>query len=411
MPIYDASTCVQGYFESAFATLYMNDSLVETILKGEDHPNLFFSIEKNDNKTDITSIGVEISINSESQTYGLNPVPEEVYLNGRLSYGEENKVVYKLQCDSNRLYLRVEFSAISDLIRFALSANADSLTNDKFENLTNVTEWGRNVLTIVLGEEYFKKNDSIYLIIFTNETNLDKRLDYFVFKYSLGHSDIDFIPPFDQSKSNVTYYIEGNTYNIMFYPLAYKDVSYFIKLVYKDGFVKGENINSIAISESKGKYLQINDPMFKINEKLYYSIEVDEEVSYIKVMARFNLNEYKLFYLYNPVDIKNEGPTPPPTDKKTDDKPSDTTDGKQGDTTDGKKDDDEEKIGTGLIVTIVVSGVLLAVVIGLIVIILIYNRKNKDLLNKVNKISFAESGANDRGGDSNLLLNDENEIN
>ena len=303
-PSYDPNTCVQGYFDSAFGTLYINSDAVEG--KEDENPNLFFSIENNDNNINISSLGVELSIYSEYQTYGLNPIPEEVYLNGRLSYGDENKVVYKLQCDKNKAYLRVEFSAISDSIKFVLSVNADSVKNDdELKNLTQKSEWGRNLLTVYLDEVFFSKNDSIYLIIFTDKSNLDKKLDYFVFKYSLGQSEIDLIPPIEQIQSNVTYDVKEKLYTIMFYPIPYPDVSYFIKLIYKDGFIKGENINSIAISESKGKYLQITDPIFKENEKLYYNLQADKEVSYIKVMARFNLNTYKLFYLYTPINIQN----------------------------------------------------------------------------------------------------------
>ena len=402
-PLYDPNTCVQGTFESAFGTLYINSSFVDNIFKGKEYPYIFFTIESSDNTLDITSIGVELSINSDLKTYGIKTVPEGVYLNGRLSYGEDNKVIYKLQCDKKRPYLEVEFSGISDLIKFTLSANAESEKNDEFENSAQKSEWGRELLIIKLDDNYFTKNDSIYLIIFANETNLDERLDYFVFKYSLGKSDEDFFPSINQSNYNVTYYIEGNSYNIWFYPIAIKDVSYFIKLVYKDDFIEGENINSIAISESKGKYKQIANPLSRINERLYYQLEAEKEVSYIKVMARFNLEEYKLFYLYTPVKITDGGSKPNP-DKSDDKDKTDTTKN-----TDGKHDD--EPISTGLVVTIAVSGVLLIIVIALIVLILMYNRKNKDLLNKVNKISFVESGARDRGDDSNLLLNDENELN
>ena len=54
-----------------------------------------------------------------------------------------------------------------------------------------------------------------------------------------------------------------------------------------------------------------------------------------------------------------------------------------------------------LIICIVIGSVLLIIVAILIVVIIIFNNKNKDLLEKVNKVSFAE---NDQRGDEDLLL-------
>ena len=47
-------------------------------------------------------------------------------------------------------------------------------------------------------------------------------------------------------------------------------------------------------------------------------------------------------------------------------------------------------------------------VIILVVFIVIYKQRNKNLLANVNKISFAQSGVNEKDNDSgNLLLNDD----
>jgi hypothetical protein len=56
---------------------------------------------------------------------------------------------------------------------------------------------------------------------------------------------------------------------------------------------------------------------------------------------------------------------------------------------------------TALIVVIIVGAILFAVVVVLIIVIIIFNNKNKDLMVKVNQISFAETG--DRGDDNDLL--------
>ena len=40
--------------------------------------------------------------------------------------------------------------------------------------------------------------------------------------------------------------------------MGYPDVSFFIKVIYIEDFVRGENVNSIELSESKGNNLFIN---------------------------------------------------------------------------------------------------------------------------------------------------------
>ena len=52
---------------------------------------------------------------------------------------------------------------------------------------------------------------------------------------------------------------------------------------------------------------------------------------------------------------------------------------------------------------------MFVIVIVLVVAIVMYNSKNKDLLNQVNKISFVQSGAGGKD-DGNLLLDNQNEL-
>ena len=113
------------------------------------------------------------------------------------------------------------------------------------------------------------------------------------------------------------------------------------------------------------------------------SLEIDNNrnISYIKVMARLNLYDEKIFYLYKPAEPGNT-----------------------------KKDEPEkEKDNTLLYVSIAVGGTLFVVALILVVFIFIYKKKNKDLVEQVNKISFVQSGAEtkekEKGkDDGNLLL-------
>jgi len=103
----------------------------------------------------------------------------------------------------------------------------------------------------------------------------------------------------------------------------------------------------------------------------------------------------------------------PDTGDTTDPSPDtgDTTDTSNPDTTDPSNPDNQKKGDdkTGVYVIIGVSSVLFVIVIVLVVAIVMYNSKNKDLLNQVNKISFVQSGAGGKD-DGNLLLDNQNEL-
>ena len=49
----------------------------------------------------------------------------------------------------------------------------------------------------------------------------------------------------------------------------------------------------------------------------------------------------------------------------------------------------------GIIILVVIGSLLLIIVIALIIVIIVFNNKNKDLLDKVNKVSFAEGEKDD----------------
>ena len=102
-------------------------------------------------------------------------------------------------------------------------------------------------------------------------------------------------------------------------------------------------------------------------------------------MVRFNFLNQKLFYLYNPIEVINN---------KSD-----------------KSDKSDNQDYTILYIIIGISGFLIIVVIILVIFILLYKKSNKDLLIKVNKISFAESDAQEkaRNSDSDNLLFGKNE--
>ena len=386
-PKFDSANIIKGVFDSTFGNIFFSQSEIERIYKDEkDIPNIFFSIEKEDNiKYDFTSLGFEINVFSDRKTSGDSPIPEGIFITGKLSQSKGKKLIYMIPCKKEKPFIRVEYAANSDFVNFVLSVNAESKITDEFKLKKEEVKGGRNLLTIQLDDNFFSVNNSLYFIVFSEEKNLDNKLDYFSFMYLTTENIENFWEFLEEDKRNVTLVINDNNYGISFYPIPGLKASYYIKAIYKDELIKGEKIDTIAISESKGKYMQISNPSYKENEQISFTFKIDKEVSYIKVMARFNFINQKLFYLYKPVDITKSDESNP---------------------ADGENDSDK----TFIYISIAVACVLVVIVIFLIVFTLIYNKHNKDLADQVNKISFVQSGAdaNEKEKvDGNLLLNDD----
>ena len=300
----------KGVFDIIFATLYFSEEDMDKFQpkEGEGNiPNIFFSLEPIDKeKCNFSSFGLELDISSVEKELGSEPAPEGVYLTGNLANTMFGRKVYRLKLNPNKIFLRIEYSSNSYFIDYALSSNIFSEKNDEFKKINTTEEYGKKVIIVEFDEEYFSKNsDSLFFTIFTKYNNEDPKLQYYVLKYINAQSLDDitsfFIPlsnTLDVTKEN------NNIYKLRFEPFLDKtDVTYYIKAVYKSGVNFEENINSIAISETKGKNVQIAKPNIK-NGMIEYYLEVDKDISYIKVLARFNFLYGKYIYLYTPYETE-----------------------------------------------------------------------------------------------------------
>ena len=97
-----------------------------------------------------------------------------------------------------------------------------------------------------------------------------------------------------------------NNYIISFYPIPKEGTSYYIKAYYKEGLIEGEKIDTIAMSESPGAYMQINASSFTAEEQLSYNLTTEKKVNYIKIMAVTIINDKQYYYLYNSTYIYRE---------------------------------------------------------------------------------------------------------
>ena len=141
------------------------------------------------------------------------------------------------------------------------------------------------------------------------------------------------------------------------------NVTYFLKVVENSTYIYGEEMNTIAVTESPNS--------------VFYKRNPAPGVGYINIIAQVQQNNIIEYVAYNGImDLK-----PDPNKKEG------------GDT------EEEQKDNTLLFA--IVGGVLGVIVIALVIVIIVFQIKNKNLMNQVKHVSFQKTNAN---VDPNLLL-------
>ena len=392
------------------------DSVIETgnlVIKKDEFknfakPTLLFIIEKGNSKVEYKTVRGEVGLSTIS---GDAPMVQKLYQFGKLQTFA-NVYSYKLSADFNKTkYMRIQFSANSKYINFAISKKNNSIQNDTLSELKFEKKNGISYIT------FRKPNDSYYLYmnVFLGDDSKNTKLNNFVFKYInafevTGFNEYKII----NNDPKITAKKEGNNLKVSFNPIDFNpspnksaSITYTVKVLLKKDEISEENINMIAMSESN---LIAKKHIGNINDKKQITVElnnIDANYKSIQVIATIIDGPIIEYVSYQAIDANGKAITDPEPvkinpDKPSDDKPSDKpTDGNKGDS----KDDDK----TTLYVIIGVSSFLVVVVIVLIVVIIFYNSKKKDLLTQVNKISFVQSDAEAKE-DSNLLMDNKNEL-
>ena len=148
-------------------------------------------------------------------------------------------------------------------------------------------------------------------------------------------------------------------------------------------------MDTIAISESNGTYLHAFNVSTPEGSKVYLNLKnVDKELACIKILAKGTSNAVNIYSLYDVVSVNNYKCVEPKAN------PSDNRRrGRRGAVT----------IGAVFLIALLVVLVVGAIII--VVFVFFFNQKNKDLMEKVNTISFSDEDQN-----KNLLANTDNSI-
>ena len=388
----DINNAKEGEFDPALQTgqLLLTSDLLESIIK-DNYPTLYLALEKQKNDVVYKKIRLELTANQKNSEI---PVTEKLYQYGAILQ-KEDMHSYKLKVDNYTGYMRIQFSTNSKYINFSI--------NEEKGNKVNATyEFDRKVETGKVFVTFKKPNkDFIYLNVFLDENpvNISKSNNY-VFKY-INSGDIQYFIeyPINNNNAKIDVNISGTSdnikLNVAFNKIIKKDdvyVVYSLKVVQKSEISKEELNNVIAMSCSQALVKQIINPN---GDKISMDIEnIGKDKYYIQVIAQIRdgpIIEYVAYEPYylsdNYIPKENDNPQP-------DEKPP-------------KNNKNNNNNKTLIWIIAGVGGGLLLILVVLVIIVVFYHCKSKDLLEQVNKISFAQDDKKDKN--ENLLL-DENEL-
>ena len=300
---------ITGTFDGPFATLYLSSDDFKLLdYDTIENPTLFFALELNEGvNKDFKDFELEISISKEDTDKDSDRfVSENVYYNDKLSNKKDpSKYTYKLRTDKNKPYMRIEYATNSDNITF--SPSYDESNTNKLSGSYQYTN-GRAIFTAKINN--FEKK-YIYLTVSNQNRNNNGKLTNYVFKYINAKEGTDFAS-FELKNENINLIKNEvvnnkNQYSISFSRVEFHDVSYFIKGVYLNSRIKDEKQDTIAISESQGYYIQLDNPSYDDDGMINVNFEnLDKEISYIKIIAKANFDTTKEFLAYKSLTIKEE---------------------------------------------------------------------------------------------------------
>ena len=356
-------------------------------IKENEKPTLYIEVIKREYKA-YKNIRLELSVMQENSDIVTT---EKLYQYGKI----ENKNVinsYKLRVDNSTGFMRIQFSANNPNIKYVISEekNSKKQANYAFEKKT---EGGKDFVT-------FPKptRDFIYLNVYMEKDTITQLSNY-VFKY-INSQDKDKLfeyVPKEGNKLEISKPEKGENgrtrITAKFKKLYCKNnstrpikVTYALKVVYgtldKD-HSPDENKNSIAICESREATVLLKDPKEDdITLILSVGMAPNQAIRYSQLVAQVNDGPINEYYSY------------------------------------GYRDDygfsDKAKTGasSGLVAIIVIAIILFVIIVILIVVVFIFSAKHKNLMDKVNAVSFVDPDekGNPLSG-TNLLMEGKNELN
>lgn len=312
-----------------------------------------------------------------------SPVSDLANIFGRLAEGEKERM-YKLRANDLSSDIKIKFSC---------SNYSLSLKNENHDDLKlQKEEYGRQYYTLEKGKLFYT------IIVSRNETNKEKtsKEEFFMFQYYypspeekelfISNSTLD-IKTINNTKEkcdlSITLYPVQNTFN--------QEINYIIRVI---NDAKGYNPDKeeILLSFNQDQYIiEFHNPKVVGNKIEFELKNISKPIKLLQVIAQVNDKEKIEFLSYKLADLEKMG----------------INENSGGDDDDDDDDDDDKKF----LILLITIGVFLSIIIGVLAyVIVIYKKKNKGLLDQVNKVSFQLERDSRLNPGTNKNFNDNDEI-
>ena len=312
-------------------------------------------------------------ISFESTVFHRNSkiaVSELANLFGYLDEGQ-NEIIYVLRNDKTKDYMNIEFSCENDNV-FMFIDNRTDLVAEK-ERL-----YGKQYYHLLANES---DDEYMNLIVKRNDDKgKDKKL-FFLFRYSFSEKSNSKKYIIDDTRIDVNQTKRNNiaNYTIKLSPVNnynLYDITYIVRLIYDR---KMPDKATIVITPGEQKVKEFYNPIPQDGKLTFEITNANSKISYIQVVAQIKEKEevdYLSYDLQNNFNIINM---------------------------DNIKENDSDDDDNDTLIILIIGGVLVVIAVILVFLICKYKRKNKDLLEKVNKVSFSSDRQNDNENEDLLL--------
>ena len=306
---------VKGYYDPAIKTalIYLSKEKIDSYnISESNNPNLYVRLDKNPAYQEVKFN----FFNAEAEILGINdfvtPV-EKVYHYGKIG-SDQDFVFYPIKFDKNNEYLRIQVAVNSDELDFVITDKISNKTNITLQNFNCSREHGKVTVTLIKP----KDRDSLYLIFFRKDKNKNnEKLSNYAFKY-INAESVKNLSDYKINNPNITINKENSghvltcTFNKIHVEGDNADITYFLKIVNIRRYIIGEQMNTIAVTESPSYVYYEKNPSSLVEDKDKISIKAQEDDSfildnwaYINVIAQIKQQNIIEYVTYNGIKNNN----------------------------------------------------------------------------------------------------------
>ena len=338
-----------------------------------ERPYLYLKIDKTEEFKNIrkyNKLGIETTALKSNSGVSISELSNQF---GCLTKSEDERK-YVLRINKSFKYMNLQFSCLEDNLSVLIEGREKDLKLEK-------TEYGKSFYSLQMQKQ---ENNTINLIVRRNNNSTILNDEYFMLQYT-----------YSNDKANNQYSISNTTlkvikrensnladYLIELTPVnnfSDYNITYIIRLMHDGEMPK---IPDLSMKFNKQNVKEYYNPIEK-NNKLNLNItDINKNVNYVQVIAQIRNNEVVEYMSY---DLTNQFQIEKISQNK------------------GNQDNDNMIL---IIIIISVVAFIFILIIIFITCACIYNRKAKDLIDKVNSISFIDNNKNK----DNLLLGPEKNV-